>query len=91
MKSPVRILAMAVALSFVALGAGGCKSEKEKKKEHAKCKAACISQHLPDGQGNAPSIETALRRSQGGGQCLTICNKILIPSDFMKKMTNFFN
>jgi hypothetical protein len=68
----------------------GCKSEQELKKEHAKCVHGCVVQHLPGGAGNA-TVETALRRTAGGGPCMTRCNKLLEKTDLTGKLKSLFD
>ena len=68
----------------------GCKSEQDRKKDHAKCMHGCVVQYLPGGSGDA-TVETALRRTAGGGPCMTRCNKLLEELDLTGKLKSMFD
>lgn len=76
---------MFCAVALLGTSTYACKSKAELEREYQTCKKACISKYLPGGSGGE-SIETALRRSSGGGPCLTKCNQIRQPKSFMKRI-----
>ena len=88
--SPIRILVLVVALALGTLGAAGCKSKKERQRDYDKCVRTCVTKHVPGGTGGA-SVETALRRATGGGQCLTKCKQAKNPKGFFKKIGRMFD
>ena len=70
------------ALTITLLSLPGCKSDKDRQSAYDQCMKGCITQHLPGGAGSE-TTETALRRTLGGGQCMTRCKKMLEKRDVM--------
>ena len=90
MRSSYRFLVLAVALALASLGSTGCKSKRERQRDYHKCVKACVSRNLPTGTGGA-TVETALRRTSGGGPCLTKCKRAKNPKGFMKTVQGWFD